>query len=156
MGCATRSSCFRRTFGGSLKLRGNCAGGRRGLKAIGGAQVGTVTGALNFFRARAASFTVAAFPAILLMALGADISLSGEHRDAVNAIAAADMVAAIPLRARRGRGDDGVHDAADGGEAAGGAGAGGDGGVGGSSMRRPVRRGYFGRQALPTARDTRL
>jgi EmrB/QacA subfamily drug resistance transporter len=59
------------------------------------AQVGTITGALNFFRALAASFTVAAFTAILLMALGADISLGGEHRGAVNAIAAADMVVAF-------------------------------------------------------------
>ncbi|MEA2883133.1 MAG: hypothetical protein QOH32_2389 [Bradyrhizobium sp.] len=57
-------------------------------------QVGTVTGALNFFRALAASFTVAAFTAILLMALGADVSL-GEGRSAVNAIAATDMVAAF-------------------------------------------------------------
>jgi MFS family permease len=57
-------------------------------------QVGTVTGALNFFRALAASFTVAAFTAILLMALGADIAL-GEGRGAVNAIAAADMVTAF-------------------------------------------------------------
>src|SRR6266700_1248203 len=37
-------------------------------------QVGTVTGAMNFFRALMASFSVAAFSAILLMALGADIS----------------------------------------------------------------------------------
>jgi hypothetical protein len=59
------------------------------------AQVGTVTGALNFFRALAASFTVAAFTAILLMALGADISLVGEQRGAVNAIAAADMIVAF-------------------------------------------------------------
>jgi MFS family permease len=43
-------------------------------------QVGTITGAMNFFRALMASFTVAAFSAILLMALGADISLGGEHR----------------------------------------------------------------------------
>ena len=35
-------------------------------------EAGTVTGALNFFRALMASFTVAAFTAILLMALGAD------------------------------------------------------------------------------------
>src|SRR5471032_2246962 len=41
-------------------------------------QVGTVTGAMNFFRALMASFTVAAFSAILLVALGADISLAGE------------------------------------------------------------------------------
>jgi MFS family permease len=57
-------------------------------------QVGTVTGALNFFRALAASFTVAAFTAILLMALGTDVSV-GEGRNAVNAIASADMVAAF-------------------------------------------------------------
>jgi sugar phosphate permease len=41
------------------------------------------------------SFTVAAFSAILLMALGADISLAGEHRGPVNSIAAADMIAAF-------------------------------------------------------------
>ena len=35
--------------------------------AVHRSQVGTVTGALNFFRALAASFTVAAFTAILLM-----------------------------------------------------------------------------------------
>jgi EmrB/QacA subfamily drug resistance transporter len=58
-------------------------------------QVGTVTGALNFFRALMASFTVAAFSAILLMALGADISLGGEHRGPVNSISVADMVAAF-------------------------------------------------------------
>jgi EmrB/QacA subfamily drug resistance transporter len=58
-------------------------------------QVGTATGAMNFFRALMASFTVAAFTAILLMALGADISLSGEHRGPVNSIAAADMVTAF-------------------------------------------------------------
>jgi EmrB/QacA subfamily drug resistance transporter len=58
-------------------------------------QVGTVTGAMNFFRALMASFTVAAFSAILLMALGADISLSGGHRGPVSTIATADMVAAF-------------------------------------------------------------
>jgi len=58
-------------------------------------QVGTVTGAMNFFRALMASFTVAAFSAILLMALGADISLAGEHRGPVNSISAADMAAAF-------------------------------------------------------------
>jgi hypothetical protein len=59
------------------------------------AQVGTVTGAMNFFRALMASFTVAAFSTILLMALGPDISLSGEHRGLVNSISAADLVAAF-------------------------------------------------------------
>jgi EmrB/QacA subfamily drug resistance transporter len=58
-------------------------------------QVGTATGAMNFFRALMASFTVAAFSAILLMALGADISLSGEHRGPVSSIPAADMIAAF-------------------------------------------------------------
>jgi EmrB/QacA subfamily drug resistance transporter len=58
-------------------------------------QVGTVTGALNFFRALAASFTVAAFTAILLMALGAGVSVVGEQRNAVSGIAAADMVTAF-------------------------------------------------------------
>src|SRR3954462_11592839 len=58
-------------------------------------QVGTVTGAMNFFRALMASFMVAAFTAILLMALGADISLAGEHRGPVNSIAAADMIVAF-------------------------------------------------------------
>jgi len=63
--------------------------------AVARSQVGTVTGAMNFFRALMASFTVAAFTAILLMALGADISLAGEHRGPVNSIAAADMIAAF-------------------------------------------------------------
>ena len=58
-------------------------------------QVGTVTGAMNFFRALMASFTVAAFSAILLMALGADISLGGEHRGPVSSIPVADMVTAF-------------------------------------------------------------
>jgi EmrB/QacA subfamily drug resistance transporter len=58
-------------------------------------QIGTVTGAMNFFRALLASFTVAAFTAILLMALGADISLAGEHRGSVSSIPVADMITAF-------------------------------------------------------------
>lgn len=58
-------------------------------------QIGTVTGAMNFFRALMSSFTVAAFTAILLMALGADISLAGEHRGPVNSIPVADMIMAF-------------------------------------------------------------
>src|SRR4030081_519544 len=58
-------------------------------------QIGTVTGAMNFFRALMASFSVAAFSAILLMALGADISLGGQHRGPVSSIAAADMMTAF-------------------------------------------------------------
>src|SRR5258707_1851003 len=59
------------------------------------AQVGTITGALNFFRALAASFTVAAFTAILLMALGAGVSLVGEQHGVVSGIAPGDMVTAF-------------------------------------------------------------
>jgi MFS family permease len=58
-------------------------------------QVGTITGAMNFFRALMSSFMVAAFSAILLMALGADISLGGEHRGPINSIPAADMITAF-------------------------------------------------------------
>jgi MFS family permease len=58
-------------------------------------QIGTVTGAMNFFRALMSSFTVAAFTAILLMALGADISLAGEHRGPVSSIPTADMITAF-------------------------------------------------------------
>ncbi|MBJ7403665.1 MAG: MFS transporter, partial [Bradyrhizobium sp.] len=56
-------------------------------------QVGTITGALNFFRSLMSSFTVAAFAAILLIALGADIPLAGEHHVAggIPAIPAEDM-----------------------------------------------------------------
>src|SRR5438270_1433519 len=63
--------------------------------AVHRSQVGTITGALNFFRALAASFTVAAFTAILLMALGAGVSVVGEQRSPVSGIAPADMVVAF-------------------------------------------------------------
>jgi len=63
--------------------------------AVARSQVGTITGAINFFRALMASFTVAVFSAILLMALGADISLAGEHRGPVNSIPVADMIVAF-------------------------------------------------------------
>ncbi len=63
--------------------------------AVARSQVGTATGAMNFFRALMSSFTVAAMTAILLMALGADISLGGEHRGPVNSIMASDMIAAF-------------------------------------------------------------
>src|SRR5690348_6024924 len=61
--------------------------------AVARAQVGTVTGGMNFFRSLASSFTVAAMTAILLMSLGADISLGGDHP--VNAIPMADMIHAF-------------------------------------------------------------
>jgi hypothetical protein len=63
--------------------------------AVARSQVGTVTGALNFFRALAASFSVAAFTAILLMALGTGVSVVGEQRSAVSGIATADTVVAF-------------------------------------------------------------
>jgi EmrB/QacA subfamily drug resistance transporter len=63
--------------------------------AVARPQIGTVTGAMNFFRQLMSSFTVAAFTAILLMALGADISLAGEHRGPVSSILPADMVVAF-------------------------------------------------------------
>ena len=63
--------------------------------AVARAQIGTATGAMNFFRALMASFTVAAFTAVLLMALGTDISIGGEHAPTLHAIASADMVAAF-------------------------------------------------------------
>jgi MFS family permease len=59
------------------------------------AQVGTITGAMNFFRALMSSFTVAAFAAILLISLGADIPLAREHQGTVHAIPPADMLAAF-------------------------------------------------------------
>ena len=58
-------------------------------------QVGTITGAMNFFRALMASFTVAAFTAILLMALGAEVSVVGEQHGMVSGIAPADVVTAF-------------------------------------------------------------
>jgi EmrB/QacA subfamily drug resistance transporter len=63
--------------------------------AVARPQIGTLTGAMNFFRALMASFTVAAFTAILLMSLGADISLAGEHRGPVSTISATDMMTAF-------------------------------------------------------------
>jgi EmrB/QacA subfamily drug resistance transporter len=58
-------------------------------------QIGTITGAMNFFRSMMSSFTVAVFSAILLTALGADISLAEGARDSVNAISAGDMIMAF-------------------------------------------------------------
>ena len=66
------------------------------------AQIGTVTGAMNFFRALMSSFTVAAFSAILLMALGAGISL-GEHRGPVECDPGCRHDHGVPLRVRRRR-----------------------------------------------------
>jgi len=63
--------------------------------AVARSQVGTITGATNFFRALMASFTVAVFSAILLASLGADISFVGEHRGQVSSITAGDMIHAF-------------------------------------------------------------
>jgi EmrB/QacA subfamily drug resistance transporter len=63
--------------------------------AVARSQIGTITGATNFFRALMASFTVALFSAVLLTALGADISLSGEHSSHVGSVSSADMITAF-------------------------------------------------------------
>jgi MFS family permease len=64
--------------------------------AVPRAQVGTATGAMNFFRSLMASFAVAAFTAILLMVLGSHLSIGAEqHIDAKHAIAPAEMIAAF-------------------------------------------------------------
>jgi EmrB/QacA subfamily drug resistance transporter len=63
--------------------------------AVARSQIGTITGAMNFFRAMMSSFTVAAFGAILLMVLGADISLAEGASGTVSGIAPADMIHAF-------------------------------------------------------------
>ena len=64
--------------------------------AVPRAQVGTATGAMNFFRSLMASFTVAVFTAILLMVLGSNLSIGAEqHVGTKHAIAPADMIAAF-------------------------------------------------------------
>lgn len=63
--------------------------------AVARSQIGTVTGAMNFFRALMASFMVAAFSAVLLMALGSDVSLNGDQHGPIASISSADMLAAF-------------------------------------------------------------
>ena len=63
--------------------------------AVARAQVGTATGAMNFFRALMASFMVAAFTTILLIALGGNIAVGGEGGHAIGNVAATDMIAAF-------------------------------------------------------------
>jgi EmrB/QacA subfamily drug resistance transporter len=59
-------------------------------------QIGTATGAMNFFRSLMASFAVAALTAILLMVLGRNITIGAEHGAGVaHAIAPADMIVAF-------------------------------------------------------------
>jgi len=63
--------------------------------AVARSQVGTATGAMNFFRSLMSSFAVAVFSAILFMALGRDISI-GETAAAGHAvIPEADMIGAF-------------------------------------------------------------
>ncbi len=62
--------------------------------AVARTQVGTATGAMNFFRALMASFMVAAFTTILMIALGTQIA-TGETGRATAIVPAADMVAAF-------------------------------------------------------------
>jgi EmrB/QacA subfamily drug resistance transporter len=57
-------------------------------------QVGTVTGAMNFFRSLMAAVSVALFTAILLAALGGTSSAALEHPD-LTSTASADMIAAF-------------------------------------------------------------
>ena len=70
--------------------------------AVPRAQIGTATGAMNYFRALMSSFTVAVFTAILLMVLGSNLSIGAEqHIGAKHAIAPADMIVGVPLCVRR-------------------------------------------------------
>ena len=68
--------------------------------AVARPQVGTVTGAMNFFRALMASFTVAAMTAVLLMALGQGVTTfdsagHGVATDAFQNVGAPQMMAAF-------------------------------------------------------------
>lgn len=63
--------------------------------AVARGQVGTATGAMNFFRALMASFMVAAFTTILMIALGGAAPVIGESAGRVTSVAAADMVGAF-------------------------------------------------------------
>jgi EmrB/QacA subfamily drug resistance transporter len=58
-------------------------------------QVGTATGASNFFRSMTSSFAVAGFTAILLAVLGARVALNGHAVDITHDLSAADTVAAF-------------------------------------------------------------
>lgn len=58
-------------------------------------QVGTVTGAMNFFRALMASFAVAAMTTILLTALGVGIAVHAEPTDAFHHVTPEAMIAAF-------------------------------------------------------------
>ncbi len=59
--------------------------------AVPRSQVGTATGAMNFFRSLMSSFSVAVFTAILLAAIGQDIPI-GEGAGGAHGVASADMI----------------------------------------------------------------
>jgi EmrB/QacA subfamily drug resistance transporter len=59
--------------------------------AVPRSQVGTATGAMNFFRALMSSFAVAMFTAILLAAVGQDIPI-GEGATGAHSVASGDMI----------------------------------------------------------------
>src|SRR5579872_467228 len=58
-------------------------------------QIGTATGAANFFRSLTSSFAVAAFTAILLAVLGTRAALNGHGIDVTHDLSAPDTVAAF-------------------------------------------------------------
>jgi EmrB/QacA subfamily drug resistance transporter len=58
-------------------------------------QVGTATGASNFFRSMTSSFAVAGFTAILLAVLGTRVALNGHAVDITHDLSAIDTVAAF-------------------------------------------------------------
>jgi EmrB/QacA subfamily drug resistance transporter len=63
--------------------------------AVPRAQIGTITGAMNFFRSMVSTFTVAVFSAILLMVLGTDISLGEGTSGAAGGLAPSEMIYAF-------------------------------------------------------------
>jgi hypothetical protein len=58
-------------------------------------QIGTATGAANFFRSLTAAFTVAGFTTILLAVLGVKLSMSGHNVDFAAGLPAGDTYAAF-------------------------------------------------------------
>jgi MFS family permease len=58
-------------------------------------QIGTATGASNFFRSMTSSFAVAAFTAILLAMLGARVALNGHAVDITHDLSVIDTVVAF-------------------------------------------------------------
>jgi hypothetical protein len=63
--------------------------------AVGRHEVGTATGAMNFFRSLMASFAVAAFSTMLLIALGGNVTLGGDQPGAVPWVTPQEMAFAF-------------------------------------------------------------